>query len=177
MKRKDFVGYFTGTNFLFSCIWLLKTGSLFKIPPVLLLFATNQSSLSFEGKRESWLSVRSVFPLKRDWFLHWILKWLSGRYLDIGWVGINSSPRANQLSETNVYPHWSVNKSITARFKNYGIYWAYRRFSIGRIVVLLSENQYTVVSAKFKSSSNTMVYVAGIFHLAFRIITETNLFF
>ena len=79
---------------------------------------------------------------------------------------------ANQLSETKIYSHPSVNKRITALFKIFGIYaisskltkTATRAFSIA--FRKNSFNRLKVLSTNTKSSSSTMVYVAGIFHLA-----------
>jgi hypothetical protein len=78
----------------------------------------------------------------------------------------------NQLSEAKIYAHLYVNKSITARFKIIGIYDFIRNLSsiwlrIFSLHISKKHHMFiAVLSANVKSSTSTMVYVAGIFHLA-----------
>ena len=79
---------------------------------------------------------------------------------------------ANQLSETKIYAHPYVNKSITAQFKNVGNYANASKLSCvsSRAFSIQSSKMHKpsllVVSTNTKSSTSTMVYAAGIFHLA-----------
>ena len=79
---------------------------------------------------------------------------------------------ANQLSETKIYAHQYVNKSITAQFKKIGIYangskLSYTLFRVFSITFSkMHKPCLKVVSTNTKSSTSTMVYIAGIFHLA-----------
>ncbi len=96
-------------------------------------------------------------------------KFLDG--LDIGYED-KRNILVNQLSEAKIYAHPNVNKSITARFKIIGIYDFVRNLSsiwlrIFSLHISKKHHMFiAVLSANVKSSTSTMVYIAGIFHLA-----------
>ena len=118
-----------------------------------------------QRKRESWLAGE-VSPRWIGVGLSKDLEIISGRYLDIGWEGNKQIIRVNQLSESKVYSYAYVNKRITALFNVFGIYWSMRNFCNLCFVEFRLFIKHPVLSANFKSSTNTMVYVTGFLHLA-----------
>ena len=74
--------------------------------------------------------------------------------------------RVNQLSDTKVYPHANVNKSITALFQSFGIYCGASKNSYKYIVQFRYVRKVAVLSTDTKSSTFPIVHIAGIFQLA-----------
>jgi hypothetical protein len=121
-------------------------------------------------KRGKLIVGSGCFPVFAGWSLQRIWKKLSGRLWTLDEKDSKQLIRFNQLSETKIVGDPTVNNSINARFNFFGIYRHLRKNCSTGIVKFRIMPPGMVVSAKSNSGTFTIVYFAGSFHLAGRLL-------